>query len=341
MSNQTWLHTSGWAVISLANLAPPGDHTPTRCPPWVRSINQMDIQPVTTWYLSHRRDLPWREPGTSAWAILVSEVMLQQTPVARVIPVWTDWISRWPTAQSMATAPLGEVLSHWNRMGYPRRARNLHQAATVITKDHGGVVPSDVDTLLTLPGVGDYTARAVACFAYGQPHPVADTNVKRVVARVDHGDAAAGHWSTKQGLALVDQAVSRPVSDADYCLSQQALMELGALVCTAKSPSCDPCPLSDSCAWKAAGYPVDQAVLPRTQARYEGSDRQVRGLVLGLLREAPRSFGYDELEPLWPKRPTQLRRAVVSLVRDGLVIESDSPDGPTYSLSWSEPYPGE
>lgn len=260
--------------------------------------------------------------------------MLQQTPVARVIPAWEAWMARWPTPKALSQAPLGEVLSQWGRLGYPRRARNLHTTAQVITSSYGGEVPESVEALLALPGIGDYTARAIACFAFGQPHPVVDTNVKRVIARAVNGEAAAGHWSTASGLDRVDRAMDRPLSDSEYCLNQRALMELGALVCTARSPQCEQCPLAIQCQWRALGYPVDQATLPRRQARYEGSDRQVRGVVLRLLREQPGWHDLAELERLWPQR-TQLARAVESLVTDGLVEQDLSVDPPRIGLSWS------
>jgi A/G-specific adenine glycosylase len=202
------------------------------------------------------------------------------------------------------------------------------------------VVPESVDDLLALPGIGDYTARAIACFAYGQPHPVVDTNVKRVVARAIDGDAAAGHWSMRDAMARVDAAMDTPLSDEEYCLSQKALMELGAVVCTARSPRCDECPLISDCAWRASGFPVDPAVLPRVQARYEGSDRQVRGLILELLRGTPGTHPQSEIDALW-SQAAQRERALRSLVSDGLIVESEASGELHYSLSWSEPYPGE
>ena len=343
ISGQTWQDTSDWIAHSLANIGHINDPAwfwGSRRPAAVRSIDRVDVAPVIKWYQANKRDLPWRAPDASPWAILVSEIMLQQTPVARVLPVWTAWMERWPTPHLLAEASLGEVLQNWNRMGYPRRARNLHNCAITIVKEFDGEVPHDLDDLLGLPGVGDYTARAVACFAFGKPHPVVDTNVKRVIARALYGDAAAGHWSTNDGLSRVDDAMERPISDQKYCQAQQALMELGALVCTAKSPSCEQCPLIAVCQWKLADFPVDQSVLPRTQARYEGSDRQVRGLILALLRDEPTVHGRERLEQLWPKRQ-QLLRAVDSLVSDGLIQEFDSPDGPVFGLSWREPYPAE
>jgi A/G-specific adenine glycosylase len=300
----------------------------------------VDVSGVRQWFLINQRDLPWRRPDTSPWAILVSEVMLQQTPVARVMPAWSAWLDRWPDAPSLARASLGDVLQQWGKLGYPRRARNLHLTAQEVTSKWSGDLPQSVEDLLMLPGVGDYTARAIACFAYGQPHPVVDTNVKRVVARAIDGTAAAGHWSMREAMARVDSAMDTPLIDEDYCLSQKALMELGALVCTARSPRCDECPLMSECVWRATGFPVNPSVLPRTQARYEGSDRQVRGLILELLRNIPGSHPQSEIDALW-SQSAQRRRALRSLMNDGLIVESEHSGELHYSLSWSEPYPGE
>src|ERR1700709_442398 len=142
-----------------------------------------------TWYAREQRDLPWRRKGVTAWQILVSEFMLQQTPVARVEPIWLDWVARWPTPSATAAASAADALRAWGKLGYPRRAKRLHECATVIAVEHGDVVPDDVDALLALPGVGTYTARAIACFAYGKRVPVVDTNVRRVIARAVHGRA--------------------------------------------------------------------------------------------------------------------------------------------------------
>ena len=155
------------------------------------------------WYATARRDLPWRATGVSAWQILVSEFMLQQTPVARVAPIWVDWVDRWPTPSATAQAGSAAVLRAWGKLGYPRRAKRLHECATVIAVEHGDVVPDDVDSLLELPGVGAYTARAIACFAYGQSVPVVDTNVRRVVARAVQGRADAGSPSAVRDHAEV------------------------------------------------------------------------------------------------------------------------------------------
>ena len=144
------------------------------------------------WFAANGRDLPWRRPGFTAWGTLVSEFMLQQTPVVRVVPRLEEWLERWPTPADLAASPSGDAVRAWDRLGYPRRALNLHAAAVAITERHGGVVPHDVDELLALPGVGDYTARAVAVFAFGHRHPVVDVNIRRVIARAVHGNGEPG-----------------------------------------------------------------------------------------------------------------------------------------------------
>lgn len=255
----------------------------------------------------------------TSWAVLVSEVMLQQTPVARVEPVWRDWMERWPTPSELASSTLAEVLRRWGQLGYPRRARNLHLAAQIIHTDHGGQVPMDLDLLLALPGIGSYTARAVLCFAGHERHPVVDTNVSRVVARWHHGLAAGGAWGQKVALFHTAETL-RDVPDKAYPEASVALMELGALVCTAKSPSCGACPLQDVCQWRARGFPVDPHTLPRGQARYEGSDRQARGVILHALRSTPGGLDEEALQTLWPTR-SQFRRALDSLLREELVVE--------------------
>lgn len=198
------------------------------------------------WYRRAARDLPWRNPQVSAWQIMVSEFMLQQTPVARVEPIWVEWVARWPTPSATAAAGAADVLRAWGKLGYPRRAKRLHECATVIAADHGDVVPDDVETLLGLPGVGAYTARAVVCFAYGRRVPVVDTNVRRVVARAVHGRADAGRPSAARDHADVESLLPH---DATAAVFSAALMELGATVCSARAPKCGLCPLS-ACAWR-------------------------------------------------------------------------------------------
>ena len=269
------------------------------------------------WYATARRDLPWRAPEVTAWQIMVSEFMLQQTPVARVAPIWIDWVARWPTPSATAAAGPAEVLRAWGKLGYPRRAKRLHECATVIATDYGDVVPEEVETLLTLPGVGAYTARAVACFAYGQRVPVVDTNVRRVIARVVHGQADAGSPSAVRDLA--DVAAVLPEGE-EAAVFSAALMELGATVCTARSPKCEVCPLS-ACAWRAAGFPPGEG--PRRPAQtYAGTDRQVRGKLLDVLRAGSGPVERAELDVVWLTDTAQRDRALDSLLIDGLVEQT-------------------
>lgn len=272
---------------------------------------------LVAWYERSSRDLPWREPGVSAWQILVSEFMLQQTPVSRVLPIWTEWVRRWPTPSATAAASAADVLRAWGKLGYPRRAKRLHECAVVIAREHGDVVPDDVDTLLTLPGVGSYTARAVACFAYRQRVPVVDTNVRRVVARVIHGRADAGNPSATRDHA--DVAALLPNDDVAPTFSI-ALMELGATVCTARAPKCGLCPLA-KCAWRDAGFPAGDAPARRTQA-YAGTDRQVRGRLLDVLRDNNSPVTRAQLDAAWLTDTAQRDRALYSLLIDGLVTQT-------------------
>ncbi len=269
------------------------------------------------WYDRCRRDLPWREPGVTPWQILVSEFMLQQTPVSRVLPIWCDWVVRWPTASATAAASPADVVRAWGKLGYPRRAKRLHECATVIARDHGDVVPDDVEILLRLPGVGSYTARAVACFAYQQPVPVVDTNVRRVVARVVHGRADAGTASTVRDHADVSALLPKDSSAHRF---SAALMELGATVCTARAPRCGLCPLS-GCGWRQAGYPPAQGPARRPQT-YAGTDRQVRGRLLDVLRDNEFPVTRAELDIAWLTDTEQRERALNSLLADGLVTQT-------------------
>ncbi|MBU3750680.1 MAG: A/G-specific adenine glycosylase [Mycobacterium sp.] len=269
------------------------------------------------WYDSARRDLPWRAEGVTAWQILVSEFMLQQTPVARVAPVWVDWVARWPTPSATAEAGAAAVLRAWGKLGYPRRAKRLHECATVIAAEHGDEVPNDVEILLGLPGVGAYTARAVACFAYGQAVPVVDTNVRRVVARAVHGQAEAANPSAVRDNAEV--AALLP-GDDEAAVFSAALMELGATVCTARSPKCGVCPLR-VCAWRAAGWPAGDGP-PRPLQRYAGPDRQVRGKLLDVLRSSAEPVQRAQLDLVWLTDTAQRDRALDSLLVDGLVEQT-------------------
>ncbi|MBS9533174.1 A/G-specific adenine glycosylase [Mycobacterium sp. M1] len=274
----------------------------------------VDPDALLGWFDRAERELPWRAADVTPWQILVSEFMLQQTPVARVLPTWTDWVTRWPTPAATAAACRADLLRAWGKLGYPRRAVRLHEAAEVIVREHAGVVPDDVDALQRLPGVGAYTARAVACFAYGRRVPVVDTNVRRVVARAVHGLADAGPPATVRDHA--DAAALLP-PDARAARFSAALMELGALVCTARAPQCAVCPLRDSCAWHVAGRPAGTA--PRRPAqRYAGTDRQVRGRLLDVLRDSATPVTRAELDVAWPADDVQRERALAALLADGL-----------------------
>lgn len=276
----------------------------------------IDTKELLNWYADAQRDLPWRRTGVSAWQILVSEFMLQQTPVARVEPIWRDWVARWPTPSATAAAGAADVVRAWGKLGYPRRAKRLHECATVIAVEHGDVVPDDVETLLSLPGVGTYTARAVACFAYRQRVPVVDTNVRRVVARAVHGLADAGSPSRHD---LDDVAALLPYDDTAPDFSV-ALMEFGATICTARAPKCGLCPLQ-WCAWRSRGFPAGTGTPRRTQ-RYAGTDRQVRGRLLDVLRASETPVSRAELDVAWTTDTAQRDRALDSLLVDGLVEQT-------------------
>ncbi|WP_327143375.1 A/G-specific adenine glycosylase [Nocardia sp. NBC_01327] len=276
----------------------------------------MDSDILIDWYRETARDLPWRRSGVTAWQILMSEIMLQQTPVVRVEPIWREWVARWPVPSAMAAAPQGDVLRAWGKLGYPRRALRLHECSRVLAEQHGDEVPADVETLLSLPGIGDYTARAVACFAYGQRVPVVDTNVRRVVARAVHGRAEAGNPASRD---LGETEALLPAHVGRAAVFSAALMELGATICTARTPECSRCPLP-ACAWVAAGRPASE-VVRRTQ-KYEGTDRQARGRLLDVLRAATGPVEQVRLDLAWTRDPGQRARALDSLLVDGLIEQT-------------------
>ena len=273
---------------------------------------------IVDWFAGAARDLPWRRPGVDAWAVLVSEVMLQQTPVARVEPIWREWLARWPRPSALAAASPADVIRAWGKLGYPRRALRLREAAGAIAERHGDVVPSSVPELEALPGIGTYTARAVACFGYGQRQPVVDTNVRRVVARLVHGRAEAG---TARAADLDDVAVLAPGDEERAVRFSVAIMELGALVCVAGTPRCGACPVRDRCAWRLAGSPAHDGPARRVQ-KFAGTDRQVRGRLLDVLRAAPEPVDAAALEPAWDDA-VQRSRCLDSLLADGLVEQTE------------------
>ncbi|MFT7841476.1 A/G-specific adenine glycosylase [Saccharothrix sp. BKS2] len=276
----------------------------------------LDADLLLDWFADTARDLPWRRPECTAWGVLVSEIMLQQTPVARVEPIWREWLTRWPTPSAMAAATPGEVVRAWGKLGYPRRALRLHAAAQAIAEQHDDVVPDDVDVLLALPGIGAYTARAVAAFAYGRKCPVVDTNVRRVVARAVHGAGDAGPPSTTRDLRDVDVLLPEERA-ATY---SAALMELGALVCTARAPKCAACPVLATCAWQLNGRPAYAGPAKAVQ-RFAGTDRQVRGLLLDVLRGTTGPVAKPRLDLVWSDAG-QRDRCLHSLLVDGLVEQT-------------------
>jgi len=273
------------------------------------------VEPVLAWYAENARDLPWRRPDTTPWGVLVSEVMLQQTPVVRVQPVWRDWLRRWRQPSALAAEPAGEAVRAWGRLGYPRRALRLHAAAGRIVAEHGGHVPAGIDQLRALPGVGDYTAAAVAAFAHHRPAAVLDTNVRRVLARLVAGTSGP----TTSAPTRTERRTAQDLLPTDGAAAagwSVGVMELGALVCTAAAPACESCPLSGSCRWFRAGRPAGTRAT-RTQP-YAGTDRQCRGRLLALLRERSGAVPAARLEVAWPD-PVQRARALGGLVLDGLV----------------------
>lgn len=255
---------------------------------------------VVQWFGEHRRDLPWRD--SDPWGVYVSEIMLQQTPVSRVLPVWETWLEKWPNPVALADDSPGEAIRAWGRLGYPRRAKRLHEAAVVMRDRFGGRVPDTEAELRELPGVGEYTAAAVAAFAYGRDTTVVDINVRRFLVRALTGQDPAPSYSAAERALISGLEVEAPAP-----LWAAASMEFGALVCTAR-PKCDQCPVQ--CDWVASGERTT-----RPQA-YEGTDRQARGAVLEVLRAGPAA------EFTWHD-PEQLQRALDTLLADGLIVRGE------------------
>ncbi|UFU05844.1 A/G-specific adenine glycosylase [Ruania halotolerans] len=278
---------------------------------------------VVNWYATHARDLPWRAPHASAWSVLVSEIMLQQTPVVRVEPAWRAWMQRWPTPADLAAASPAEVLRAWDRLGYPRRALRLREAAAAITEHHDGEVPADEEALLALPGIGSYTAAAVAAFAFRRRSVVLDTNVRRVLGRLLSGTALPPPSPRRTEAEMAAEVLpADPEASARWNV---AVMELGALVCTARSPRCGQCPVADQCQWRTSGYPADEHAARRRTQAWHGTDRQARGRVLAALRTQD-ELRPEEVRELWPDA-TQLERVLTGLRTDGLVSAIADLDG--------------
>lgn len=271
--------------------------------------------PVLQWYDANARDLPWRRGDAGPWAVMVSEFMLQQTPVARVLPVYAAWMRQWPSPADLAAAPVGEAVRAWGRLGYPRRALRLHATAVAIVAEHGGEVPAEVATLRMLPGVGDYTAAAIASFAFGQRHVVLDTNVRRVLARV-----CCGVEYPADAVRVAERHLAESLLPGEARTASRwavAVMELGALVCTASSPRCGVCPVAPSCEWRLNGQPRHDGPARRKQS-WAGTDRQCRGRLLGVLRECEEPVARSTLTACWDDA-SQRERCLDGLVADGLV----------------------
>lgn len=272
---------------------------------------------VIHWFHTHKRDLPWRNAGVTPWQILVSEVMLQQTPAARVAPAWLAWVERWPDARALANASTADVLRQWDRLGYPSRALRLQATARTLVDSHGGEVPADYEALVALPGVGDYTAAAVLAFAFHQSSVVLDTNVRRVLMRAFHGVERPGPTVSAQERELAQTHL--PPRGSDAAVWSAALMELGATVCTMRAPQCGVCVLHQTCAWRTAGYPASE--LRRRTQRFEGTDRQVRGRIMAVLKSTIGSVASAALESVCSDA-MQRERCIASLIEDGLVEQT-------------------
>ena len=280
------------------------------------------VEPLMSWGVPRLRDLPWRTTR-DRWAVFVSEVMAQQTQVSRVIPKWTQFMQEYPTPSACATAPLADLLRLWSGLGYPRRCKNLHEAARQIVERHGGEVPGDLDSLRALPGVGPYTARAVLAFADGADVAVVDTNIARVLARFSGEPLSAKH--------------SQEIADSVLPTGRswewnQVIMDFGAQVCMARNPKCESCVLADRCptrarmggAWDDRRDPARASALTsKPQARFDGSDRQARGRLMKALAE--RGVRVQEVADVMQLRGDKPRAAklLASLERDGLVVRED------------------
>ena len=311
--------------MPATELAAQPDHgrsRPTRTPaihqrtaPSTARSSALDADLLLNFFTERGRDLPWRESAATPWAVLVSEIMLQQTPVNRVLPVYREWMTRWPQPASLAADSPADAIRMWGRLGYPRRALRLHAAATVITAEHSGRVPNTVEKLLLLPGIGEYTARAVAAFAFRRRTPVVDTNVRRVLSRVVRGLDEPREPATAADRA--EMATLLPAEPATAARFSAAVMELGALVCSARSPDCAACPLAARCRWRLAGSQLGQA--RRAVQAWHGTDRQVRGRIMAALRAGHRPVDDGTLAELCTDAE-QGHRCLATLLVDGLAV---------------------
>ena len=294
---------------------------------------------LAAWWELNARDLPWRFGRTTPWGVLVSEVMSQQTQMSRVVPYWESWMAVWPDAAALAVASTAEVITAWGRLGYPRRALRLQECARVVAEEYANELPHTYEELVALPGVGDYTASAVLSFAFGERVAVIDTNIRRVLSRVFLGVESRGGAASRAERELAwhvlpEEGRGQEASGSSV-IWNQAVMELGATVCTAKAPQCGDCPLRGECAFLAAGLPGLGERRTRPRQRFQGTDRQVRGIILNALRQAaaqaargvadgrletgaPGAVPRSQIEQLWPDH-VQLDACIASLDEDGLL----------------------
>lgn len=273
-------------------------------------MNQLE-KPIVSWFKKNKRDLPWR--NTTPWGVMVSEYMLQQTPVNRVLPKWDEWMKRWPTPKDLAKASPAEVITAWGRLGYPRRALRLHAAAQIITEDFKNQVPEDPSTLQTLPGIGEYTAAAIGAFAFEKQTLVMDVNIRRLLTRIIDGNEHPRPAPTTREKA--SRLALQPPKNAHIWAA--ATMELGALVCTSKNPICEQCPVIGQCKWRKNGYPKTNLV--RKSQDWHGTDRKCRGTIVQALRENE-SLTENAIKKLWPDE-SQVEKALKTLQAD-LLIEA-------------------
>jgi A/G-specific adenine glycosylase len=270
-------------------------------------------KPIVTWFKKNKRDLPWRT--TTPWGVMVSEYMLQQTPVNRVLPKWIEWMERWPTPADLAEATPAQVITAWGRLGYPRRALRLHAAAQIIAEDFNNEVPSDEITLQSLPGIGQYTAAAIAAFAFDQRTLVMDVNIRRLLTRLIDGNEHPRPAPTTRERAA--RLTLMPTKNAHVWAA--ATMELGAIVCTSSNPKCELCPVISQCNWRKNGYPKSDLI--RKSQDWHGTDRKCRGTIVQALRENE-SLTENAIKKLWPEE-SQVEKALKTLQED-LLIEAIS-----------------
>jgi A/G-specific adenine glycosylase len=275
---------------------------------------------LLAWSELTRRDLPWRRTR-DPWAVLVSELMLQQTQVARVVPKYLAFMARFPSPAECAAAPAGAVVEAWAGLGYNRRAVNLHRAAGAIVERHGGQLPADLAALMDLPGVGPYTARAVCAFAFEQPAGVVDTNAARVLAR-----AVAGRSLGRREVQVLADGLVPPGRSWAW---NQAMLDLGATVCVSREPRCPVCPVAaaGACAWvqrgrRAPDPAVGSAGTSGRQSAFAGSDRQGRGRLVDALRQGPVPSDDVPRAAGWPDDPDRAARVAANLVAEGLATAS-------------------